>query len=130
MTAERPITPASTVERFLAQVGVQSVFGQPVQHGDVVVIPVAEVSLAFGFGFGQGDAGHEAPSGSGGGGGGGGKARPRGYIKITPEGVAYEPIVDHQREALAGMFVGAWAIYWVTKTVRTLINAIARQRSR
>jgi uncharacterized spore protein YtfJ len=125
------------IEDMLDRVGVDHVFGQPITEGDTVVIPVADVTLGFGYGFGEGtgpktpgteEAGEGAPgepgasqavgSGSGGGGGAGGRAKARGFIRIKPDGVVYEPIMDQSRIALAGICLSGWIVFWITKTVR------------
>ena len=69
------------------QLGVKTVYGEPVVSGDTTVIPVA--SVAFG----------------GGGGGFGFRGWPAGYIEITPSGTRYVPV--HEKRKLAGaMMVG------------------------
>ena len=110
------------IEQLFEKLGVDAVFGQPIQEGDVTIIPVAEVGLGFGFGSGSSPAteeeGDEADSGKGEGVVGGGKATPRGYIKITSDGVDFESTLDEGRIALAGIVMSAWAIFWITKTIR------------
>jgi uncharacterized spore protein YtfJ len=65
-----------------------TVFGAPVERGDVTVIPVARA--AYGFGGGSGTRSGEEGSG----GGGGVRAAPVGYIEIRPGVVLYRPIRD------------------------------------
>lgn len=65
-----------------------TIFGAPVERGDVTVIPVAKVAYAFGGGSGI-RSGEE-----GSGGGGGVRVTPVGYIEIRPEAVLYRPIRD------------------------------------
>jgi uncharacterized spore protein YtfJ len=66
------------------------VFGAPVQHGEVTVIPVARVR----WGLGAGDGEDRRPDGaaSGSGGGGGVAADPVGYIEIGSAGAVFRPI--------------------------------------
>ena len=110
------------IEQLFEKLKVDAVFGQPIQEGDVTIIPVAEVGVGFGFGSGPSPAteedGDEADSDKGEGGGGGGKATPRGFIKITPDGVDFESTLDEGRVALAGIAMSAWAIFWIAKTIR------------
>ena len=114
------------IEQLFEKLRVDAVFGQPIQEGDVTIIPVAEVGVGFGFGSGPSPAteeeGDEADSGKGegvsGGVGGGGKATPRGYIKITSDGVDFVSTLDEGRVALAGIAMSAWAIFWIAKTIR------------
>ena len=119
---------AEQVERMLDRFTIDAVFGEPQREGNTVIVPVAEVGAMFGFGYGSGEGpsqpGVEGGTASGGGGGGGGRgsAKPRGVLKITPDGVSYEPIVDPLRISLAGIAMGAWAVFWIAMTLRALLK--------
>jgi uncharacterized spore protein YtfJ len=67
------------VERLAQRVGsnfgAATLFGEPVERGEVTVIPVARAAWGFGGGSGKDEEGS-----SGGGGGGGGASWPVGYI--------------------------------------------------
>ena len=135
------------IEQMIENMGASSVFGEPaVEHG-VVVIPVAQVEFGFGFGSGysegsakseeleevgeeQEEAGSAEAEGTGGGGGGGagGRATPRGYIRITPEEVKYEPIQDEMRVPLAGIVMVAWSVFWIMATVRYIAKVVAKTK--
>ncbi len=95
----------NTLDTFLAAANVDSVYGEPVQHGDNLIIPAAEVVSVLGFGVGEGGEGgsenEENAGGSGGGGGGRTFSRPVAVIIATPEGVRVEPVVDVTKIALA-----------------------------
>ena len=65
-----------------------TIFGAPVERGDVTVIPVARA--AYGFGGGSGTRSGEEGSG----GGGGVRVAPVGYIEMRPGVVLYRPIRD------------------------------------
>jgi uncharacterized spore protein YtfJ len=101
----------NTMEEFLATSDVRVVYGEPIQHGDTMIIPTAEVlcGLAFGIGSGGGTNAEENPEhpsiGSGSGGGGGGRvlSRPVAVVVASPEGVRVEPVVDITKIALAGL---------------------------
>jgi uncharacterized spore protein YtfJ len=120
------------IENMLKSLNVNAVFGQPVQEGGVTIIPVAQVGYTFGAGVGYGrsaeeapggsGAGEEAGSGAGSGGGGMGRARPVGFIRIAPDGVTYEPIMDPQRISLFGIAMVMWNIFWITATVRAFAS--------
>jgi uncharacterized spore protein YtfJ len=115
------------IEQLFEKLKVDAVFGQPIQEGDVTIIPVAEVGVGFGFGSGQSPAAQdqgdeEAESGKSSGGGGGGKATPRGFIKITSDGVFFESTLDEGRVALAGIAMSAWAIFWIAQTIRAFVR--------
>lgn len=121
---------AENVERMLDRFTIDAVFGEPTHEGNVAIVPVAEVNAMFGFGYGSGEgpapakAGEDSAMATGGGGGGGGRgsAKPRGVIKITPDGVSYEPIIDPLRISLAGIAMAAWAIFWITLTIRSFVK--------
>ena len=62
------------IERIVSRLGPRAVYGDPVERGEMTVIPVAEVRFGFGFGSGQSEearraAGPEHHQGQGGGGG-------------------------------------------------------------
>lgn len=105
------------MEQLIAVADTKSVYSDPVESGEYMVLTASEVRVGIGFGFGGG-AGLEAnedqtdqdqeslPSGGyggGGGGGGGGVAlgRPVAAIEIGPQGVRVEPIVDPTKIAIA-----------------------------
>jgi len=104
-----------TMERFLAAADVEAVYGDPVQHGETMIIPAAEVlsGMGFGIGFGIGDNNQSdeetaedqptAGSAGGGGGGGGGRvlSRPVAVVIVEPGSVRVEPVVDVTKIALA-----------------------------
>jgi hypothetical protein len=79
-------------DRIGTRASVTAVFGEPIERGDITVIPVARVR--WGFGGGQGEGGEAGgPTGSGLGGGGGAAADPVGYVEIGPAGATFRPIV-------------------------------------
>ena len=99
------------MEVFLDTASVERVYGEPIQQGDTLIIPAAEVLTGLGFGLGGGigiDDQGNTNSGGGGGGGGGGRsfARPVAAIIASPNGVRIEPVVDVTKIALA-MFTAA-----------------------
>lgn len=96
---------SATLERFLDTADVKHVYGEPIQHGDTVVIPTAEVLTGLGFGAGYGTGVGEAGEGGGGGGGGGGRtlSRPVAVIVVTPESVRVQEVVDPTKIALAAL---------------------------
>jgi uncharacterized spore protein YtfJ len=98
-------TSAEVVNKITAIARVDSVFGQPVQYGDTVTIPCAEVSMGGGMGMGGGPGGNAEQGkltvGMGGGAGGGATGRPIAIIVMSPEGVRVQPVVDATKVALA-----------------------------
>lgn len=116
----------ATLERFLDTAGVDQAFGEPVEHGDVTIIPAAEVlvGLGFGMGFGSGTSPNketqETNSGSGGGGGGGGRilSRPVAVIVAGPDGVRVEPVLDPTKIALAAFTAGGFMMSMIARMLR------------
>lgn len=131
------------IECMLEKMSVDTVFGPPVKEGDVTLIPVAEYAAGFGFGYGfcpSGEKcclpadqigevsappveGKEGRSGGGSGGGGMGRVVPRGFIKITAQGVSYEPILNPTRIAIALFTMIGWSAFWLTIAIRALVKA-------
>lgn len=87
---------AEVLERLAEKLGskasVSAVFGEPVAHAGITIIPVARAGFGFGAGIGRGRK--EAEAGQGGGGGGGGSAVPVGYIEISNGSAVFKPIRD------------------------------------
>ena len=89
-----------------------------------VIIPLASVSAGYGFGYGFGrdrrtHAGIEPEEASGGGGGGGGaRARPVAVLEITAAEFRIHQVVDSTRITLASLALAAWALFWITRTIR------------
>jgi uncharacterized spore protein YtfJ len=109
-----------TLDSFLSAATVEAVFGEPVEHGDALIIPMAEILSGVGFGMGyySGGANYDdedepdqtsnrgtGAGGTGGGGGGGGRvlSRPVGVIIASQEGIRVEPVVDVTKIALAAL---------------------------
>ena len=108
-----------TLDRFLDAASVDMVYGEPIQYGDTLIIPSAELVAALGFGVGAGsftrpekeqeeaetDEKESSGSGNGGGGGGGGRifSRPVAVIVATSQGVVVKPVVDSTKIALAAI---------------------------
>lgn len=112
------------IEKAVEHLGVNAVFGEPVRQGNVTVIPVAEVRFGFGYGYGSGrgrpeEGGPDTGEGSGGGSGAGGRASPRGYIRVSPDGVRFEPVLDVTRIVLAGIAFAAWTVFWIGRALRS-----------
>ena len=101
------------MHHFLEAATVDAVYGEPVQSGETVVVPAAEVVSIFGYGMGygsggapaNGEAGDAGGSGQGGGGGGAGRvlSRPVAAIIINGGSVRVEPIVDVTKLGLAAL---------------------------
>jgi uncharacterized spore protein YtfJ len=113
---------AGYIERIVERLNVNAVFGEVQREGDVAIIPVAQIGATFGFGFGSGEGPAEDEerlvTGVGGGGGGMGSAKPLGFVKITPDGVSFEPTANPLQIPLAGILMVAWNVFWIALTVR------------
>ena len=101
-------------ELLQRSVSIRHVYGEPVRHGDLTIIPVAKVAYGFGAGGGSGrrrvqnaeSRDPDTPSGEGGGGGGGVRMTPIGALEIGPGGTRFVPI--HQLWPwLGGALAGA-----------------------
>lgn len=99
----------ATMQQFLQAADAGAVYAEPVEHGETVIIPAAEVlsGMGFGIGYGGGEAAGDGEgsgdSGAGGGGGGGGRvlSRPVAVIISDQHGVRVEPVVDPTKIAIA-----------------------------
>lgn len=109
----------SSMENFIAVADVKRVYGQPIQHGETIVIPAAEVVAGMGFGAGYGAGGPDDANGVGGGGGGGGKAlaRPVAVVIADDEGVRVEPVVDPTKIALAAFTAAGFILSTLFKMI-------------
>ncbi len=99
MSSPAPFAPiAELLERSLS---IRHVYGEPVQHGDTTVIPVAQVAYGFGAGGGRGPGSRTTtpderpsddngrPEAQGAGGGGGVRMTPVGALEIGPQGTRF-----------------------------------------
>lgn len=107
---------SGVLDQILGKANARMVFGDPVQHGNKTVIPVARISTRFGFGGGSGKMkGSIGPdSGLGGGGGGSVDAKPIGFIEITDDGAEFHEISDSTQIAMAGIRIGMVLVVLVT----------------
>lgn len=110
------------VERLAERIGghanVRAVFGEPIERGDLVVVPVARVRWGVGGGAGSGESAGGSDSGSGSGGGGGVAADPVGYLEIRPTGATFQPIVPPYPSPLFVLAAGLAAAF--------ILRALAR----
>lgn len=124
-----------TMEYFLSAASVDAAYGDPIENGDTLVIPTAEVLAVMGFGMGSGygrsdaeknESGQGGPGeGGGSGGGGGGRvlSRPVAVIVSSPEGVRVEPVVDVTKIALAALTAVGFMITMVMRMMRPRYSA-------
>jgi len=113
------------VEQSKDSATVKRVFGDPIQHGDILVIPVARIAHGGGGGSGEGRK-NEGEAGSGSGGGYGVGATPAGVFVVKDSEVRWQPAVDVNRIILGGQIVLVAALL----TVRSIVRARARAARR
>lgn len=89
---------------FGQNASVKNVFGEAVQAGDKIIIPVAEISYGFGGGFGS-PGEKNGPSAEKAGGGGGLNARPKGVYEVTRTTIRYIPATNF-KQLLMGVATG------------------------
>jgi uncharacterized spore protein YtfJ len=129
--AESAAKANAQVDELMRRMNATAVFGEPIQQGNVTLIPVASITYGFGTGQGWGRGAKEgeqaatgAPQeGAGAGGGGGGMARPLGYIKIDENGAKWEPAMNMTLVSLGGMLMVAWNVFWVMKMITSVSKA-------
>jgi uncharacterized spore protein YtfJ len=118
------VTLRDSVSQLLDAASVESVYGEPVEHGETLVIPAAEVLGILGMGGGGGSGNEqdedERESGSGVGMGGGGRsfARPVAAIVVSPQGVRVEPVIDLTKIALAAITAGGFMLAMLLRMIR------------
>jgi uncharacterized spore protein YtfJ len=88
-----------SVGRLFNTARVDNVFGQPIERGDMTIIPCAEVMIGLGMGGGPNLAQDKNTPGvsEGVGGGGGARGRPVAVIVMTPDEVQVKPIINVTR---------------------------------
>ena len=108
--------------RVLSRASARLVYGEPVTQGERTIVPVANVATRFGFGGGSSasNAGDAPSSGGGMGGGGDLRAKPLGYIEVTPEGSRFVTIEDETEIAqtalrVCGVVAGIVALRFVAR---------------
>ena len=92
-----------------------TLFSEPIQHGDDLVVTAVAWERAGGFGFGGGQgqsSADEVGSGEGGGGGGFSQGRPVAVIRVTPGGVQVTPVIDFTKIGVTLLLasIGVWRI--------------------
>jgi uncharacterized spore protein YtfJ len=107
-----------TIREVIDNASAGRVFGTPISHDGLTVLPVAKVS----GGGGGGSGGGPAPEGRENGGTGGGlgvSAKPLGVFVIKDGAVAWRPAIDVNKVILGGQIVAVVALL----TIRALVKA-------
>ena len=110
------------VREAVGRAGADAVFGEPVHHDGIVVLPVARVSGGGGGGEGEGgptDAKRPEAMGRGNGGGFGVSARPVGAFVIRDGAVSWRPAVDVNKVILGAQVVVVVGLLVLRAALRT-----------
>jgi uncharacterized spore protein YtfJ len=118
-------------EKIQTNANVRAVFGDPYEKGEFTVIPVSRVKIC---GCGCGSPGEprgkdeneennkEGKKGRGMGIGFHVKTIPVGYIEIGKEGARYVEVTDQTRIFMAGIGLGAFAFFFLTRLLVKLFK--------
>lgn len=93
-----------------------TVFSEPREVADGLIITAVAWERAGGFGFGGGEGtveGADNGRGSGGGGGGASQGRPVAVIRITAAGVEVKPVIDYTKIGVTLLLgvLGVWRAF-------------------
>ena len=94
----------SFAERLQASAQVKTIFGEPIEASDRIIIPVARIG--YGFGGGPIKKGETDSVVSVAGGGGGVGARPAGVFEITEDSTRFVPVSGSWKKGAIGIVVG------------------------
>lgn len=90
---------------LLGEASPGTIFSEPVVVGDDLVITAVAWERGGGFGFGGGGD-NEHGGGLGSGGGGGAQGRPVAVIRVGPNGIEVQPVVDFTKIAITLLITG------------------------
>ena len=88
-----------------------TLFSEPLEVGDDLVVTASAWERAGGFGFGEGsDTSGDGGEGQGGGGGGYSQGRPVAVIRLSSMGVEVKPVIDFTKVGVTVLLalVGVW----------------------
>ena len=106
----------TVAEQIGGHAGAKAVFGEPIERGDMTVVPVAQMIIGAGAGTGVHDE-----AGTGAGAGSGALTRPIGHIEITAAGARFVPL---RRPWLDGglMVALSFSAFLAAKAIRALLR--------
>ncbi len=119
--------PADNIVRMLAErvgihAGPHAIFGDPVEHDGVTVIPVGKVRYGFGGGSGRDiGTGESGEMDEGAGGGGGAMASPLGFIEIRDGRAEFRRTHD-PASAVPVILAAALAAWIVLRGVKKVVR--------
>ncbi|MBS1788415.1 MAG: hypothetical protein JST85_11875 [Acidobacteria bacterium] len=106
-------------EKLGANATVKTIYGDPIERGDMTIIPVAKI--LYGFGGGEGD--HKGYGGAGG--GGGIKVTPIGFIEMKEGEAKFRPI-RNSAMTIALAVAGGIAGVLLMRGLRSLFRSTRR----
>lgn len=120
------------IDRARDAFNAQRVFGEPIQQGEVTLVPAAWVSGGGGGGGGEGPTeGAETSTGKGYGSGFGLRVRPAGAFVLRQGEVCWKPVVDVNRIILgAQVLVGLFLLTFGQALARRLFGTRAGKHGR
>ena len=89
-----------TIQRIRQAVDANTIVGQPIQAGEVTIIPVSKVSFGFGTGGSELDGKGPQPHPLGGGGGAGVKVTPVCFLVVSGTNVRVLPTAPYPESSL------------------------------
>ena len=89
-----------TIQRIRQAVDANTIVGQPIQAGEVTIIPVSKVSFGFGTGGSELDGKGPQPHPFGGGGGAGVKVTPVCFLVVSGTNVRVLPTAPYPESSL------------------------------
>jgi uncharacterized spore protein YtfJ len=104
---------ADALTRIFGEASPDTLFSQPTEAGDDLIITASAWERAGGFGFGTGEGRGETGdvgTGEGGGGGGMSQGRPVAVIRVGPGGVEVTPVIDFTKIGVTLLLgvIGVW----------------------
>lgn len=110
----------SFVQQLAERLGIAAqattIYGEPVERGDVTIIPVAKIKYGFGGGSGTNKTGEE-----GSGGGGGVSVTPTGYIEIKEGNTRFRKIRDPQT-LISALAIGGIFTFLTARTITKIFR--------
>jgi len=107
-----------TLRQAVDRASAGRVFGEPVAHDGVIMLPVAKVAGGGGGGGGSGPGKADTPEASGSGGGFGTSAKGIGVFVLKDGKVSWHPAIDVNRIVLGGQLVAVVALLVARSVLR------------
>ncbi|WP_110938596.1 spore germination protein GerW family protein [Salipaludibacillus neizhouensis] len=117
MSYESPVRPL--FEKFSKGRDVTLIYGDPIELGDMKILPVAKVNYSFGGGGGKSLGTEKAPPSEGEGGGGHVSITPVGVFHISPTETIFKPVKD-VKKTIGMMMLGILTLgfVWFSREIK------------